>query len=123
MNLLALAAKLVSRVVKHDRISRRAFWPQPKVDSAIVTLVAHAEHNRPLQRDEERLFFDFARPLFRGKRKQILGSISRSTGAPSSRVEIETVLRGVGVAPEARPEAISVDKWVALFRAFPWNRV
>lgn len=121
MNLLALTAQLVSRVTVRERVARHAFWPQPEVDSAIVTLVTHADDKRPLKRDEERLFFDFARPLFQGKRKQILGSIGRSTRTPTD--QVKAILQSVGIAPETRPEAISVDKWAALFRAFTANRI
>lgn len=121
MNLLALMAQLASRITKHDRISRRAFWPQPEVDSTIITLVAHPEGNRPIQRAEEHAFFEFARPIFRGKRKQILGSLSRSLTIPAA--QVSTTLKDLGIAPATRPEAISVDKWVALFRAFTANRV
>lgn len=121
MNLLALAAQLGSRVAVRERVARHVFWPQPEVDSAVVTLLARAEGSRLLNRNEESAFFAFARPIFQGKRKQILGSISRSTRTPADQVKV--TLQSVGIAPEARPEAVSVDKWSALFRAFSKNRV
>ncbi|MBI2625576.1 ribosomal RNA small subunit methyltransferase A [Candidatus Parcubacteria bacterium] len=121
MNLLALAAQLVSRVTKHDRISRRAFWPQPAVDSTIITLVPLAAASRLIKPNDEAAFFFLMRPLFRGKRKQILGSLARSL--KKSPESIHALLEQIGINPKARPEDISVDKWARLFRILEAHRI
>ncbi|MBI3305441.1 ribosomal RNA small subunit methyltransferase A [Candidatus Parcubacteria bacterium] len=121
MNLLALAAQLASRVAKHDRISRRAFWPQPDVDSTIVTLASHAPDKRPIPAAQEEEFFNLVRPLFQTRRKQLAGSLGRTLKlTPPQTIKLLTMAH---IPPEARPQEISVDKWVRLFRILEAHRI
>jgi 16S rRNA (adenine1518-N6/adenine1519-N6)-dimethyltransferase len=49
-------------------VGRRAFWPQPKVDSALVKLKCRAPRFQPR---DEKLFVDVVRVLFSHRRKKI----------------------------------------------------
>ncbi|MEM2839449.1 MAG: 16S rRNA (adenine(1518)-N(6)/adenine(1519)-N(6))-dimethyltransferase RsmA [Thermoplasmata archaeon] len=58
-------------------VSRRAFWPEPKVDSAIVRLKSRPPRFRP---KDERMFVDVVRVLFSHRRKMITNALI--SGAP-----------------------------------------
>ncbi|HUW42836.1 MAG TPA: rRNA adenine N-6-methyltransferase family protein, partial [Thermoplasmata archaeon] len=49
-------------------VNRRCFWPQPKVDSALVLMKSRAPRFQP---KDEKLFVDIVRVLFSHRRKKI----------------------------------------------------
>lgn len=77
------------------------FWPPPKVDSAIVSILPRPE---PLVDDPER-FGDFLHRLFSRRRKQIGTTLGRDADFPE------------GVEPTMRPEQLPIEAMVALFNA------
>jgi 16S rRNA (adenine1518-N6/adenine1519-N6)-dimethyltransferase len=58
----------------HMRVPREAFYPKPRVDSAIVTIRPTSEKLRP--KDEE-LFIDMVRALFTQRRRKLRGVLMR----------------------------------------------
>lgn len=58
-------------------VNRRSFWPQPKVDSAIVKLKCRAPRFQPR---DERLFVDVVRVLFSHRRKKISNGLIALAG-------------------------------------------
>jgi len=54
-------------------VSRSSFWPQPKVDSCVVTLVPKEPPFRPR---DERLYFDVVRAIFSHRRKKVSNSLN-----------------------------------------------
>lgn len=110
VNLQALAAPSIAGLVKPG-----AFNPPPKVDSAI--LILDPLPTPAVTADEESPFSKFVVAAFGQRRKQ-LRRVLRSVRALSAE-EAEAVLARVGVPVEARPEALSVAQFVALFRALP----
>ncbi len=79
------------------------FWPQPKVDSAVVLLRRRAE---PLTTQPQRLSAMLHR-LFSKRRKQLGGILGREIPLP------------VGIDPSMRPEQLTVEQLVALSLALP----
>jgi len=68
-------------------VNRRAFWPQPKVDSAIVLMKGRSPRFQP---KDERLFVDVVRVLFSHRRKKIangLVALSGHLGFPRERMK------------------------------------
>jgi 16S rRNA (adenine1518-N6/adenine1519-N6)-dimethyltransferase len=74
------------------------FWPSPKVDSAVVSLVPHPE---PLTTDPDALRRTLHR-VFGKRRKQVATILGRDTVLPA------------GIDPNGRPEQLTVEQWVAL---------
>ena len=85
---------------------RTCFWPPPKVDSALIAITPTREHGI----DDPHAFAQFVVTTFTKRRKQ-LGTIfgrSRADWPPPES----------GITPDLRPEALSVEQMVMLWRAF-----
>lgn len=88
------------------RVSRRAFWPEPNVDSVIVRLV-----RRPSPAVPQDVFFAVARAGFAQRRKMLRGSL-RAVVDPADR--LEGALSKAGIDPTIRAEELDLQGFVAL---------
>ncbi len=79
-------------------LSPGCFWPQPQVDSAVVSLI---RREAPLAPDVHKLA-EFAHVLFQKRRKQVGAILGRDTPLPP------------GIDPAARPEQLTVEQIAAL---------
>jgi 16S rRNA (adenine1518-N6/adenine1519-N6)-dimethyltransferase len=70
---LTVMLQFRARATRAERISRSAFYPQPRVDSALVTIKPIAGS---LVRNRE-LFEDLVRVLFTQRRRKLLGVLTR----------------------------------------------
>jgi 16S rRNA (adenine1518-N6/adenine1519-N6)-dimethyltransferase len=87
------------------RIPAAAFWPPPKIVSAVVGLVPHAEQPPPaLFAQMERL----TAAAFGQRRKMLRGAL-RALGG-------ETLLEQAGIAPERRAETLEIAEFDRLAR-------
>jgi len=95
------------------RVGARAFRPAPRVDSAIVALRAR-EHPAfaPLAQDP---FLRLVSDAFRHRRKQLRSALRHEAGIDRERAT--RILAESRIAPERRPEELSLDEWVRLARA------
>lgn len=93
------------------KVSRRAFWPVPKVDSAMLCLDVRSASEVPIA--DPSAFAGFVRSFFRHRRKTITHTARRRDDAEQVLAAIATV----GLEPAARPENVSVRHWTDLFRA------
>jgi 16S rRNA (adenine1518-N6/adenine1519-N6)-dimethyltransferase len=85
------------------------FVPRPKVESAVVALARRA--SPPVAVPSEAALFDLVRSGFAQRRKMLRSSLKPVLGDRA--VE---VLKGAGVAPTARAEALGLDEWAAVAR-------
>ena len=92
-----------------SRISRNVFFPAPKVDSVLVTIERRAE----IPWDLERSYIDIARAAFGQRRKNVRNTLS----AVRSIVDVDEVLSAAAVAPDARPETLTVSDFLSLARS------
>ena len=95
------------------------FWPRPKVDSAIVRLDLEPERRAAI--GDLARFHAFVRDVFCHRRKLLRGVLLRlagGKGSPEARARVEAAYAGLGLAPEARAEEITPDRFVLLERAF-----
>lgn len=90
-------------------VSRNAFWPIPRVDSAIVTV-----ERRPMPDVEHEVFRRVVRAAFSQRRKTLRHTIASLMGSPAAAVR---ALAAAGVAPDERPEQLGLDPFVKLARA------
>ena len=93
------------------RVSRRAFYPVPNVDSVIVAI----DRGPQPDVDRERLF-SVIRAAFSQRRKTLRNALAERAGSAGA---AEGVLERAGLAPSARAEELTLDDFVALTRAFP----
>jgi 16S rRNA (adenine1518-N6/adenine1519-N6)-dimethyltransferase len=115
MNLLALSVQLYGDPRIVATIPAGAFYPPPKVDSAVVR-VDLFEHPI-LEPQEIDLFFKLAHAGFGQKRKTLRNSLS--SGLAKSAVKMETYLTSVGIDPRRRAETLYLEEWFDLVRNYP----
>lgn len=110
---LSVGVQAVARVERLMTVPAGAFQPAPKVDSAVLRLTPLGQ---PLVEDREvRGFRRLVTGLFAARRKQVQRGIRQLTGWEGPRVE--RLLAGLGADPVRRPETLSPQEFVALFRA------
>jgi 16S rRNA (adenine1518-N6/adenine1519-N6)-dimethyltransferase len=92
------------------KIPAEAFRPPPEVDSALISLKLPGEKARLGLSDEE--FMEFVKTCFAQKRKTLVNNL-RGIAEP---VKVKATLAGLGLAPAARAEELSVAGLAALFK-------
>ncbi|HVD31212.1 MAG TPA: 16S rRNA (adenine(1518)-N(6)/adenine(1519)-N(6))-dimethyltransferase RsmA [Methylomirabilota bacterium] len=99
------------RIVR--RVPARAFRPAPRVDSAVVALRTWPRPAfAPLAQEP---FLRLVSDAFRHRRKQLRSALGHEAGLERERAT--AVLAAAGIAPDRRPETLSLEEWVALARA------
>lgn len=89
-----------------------SFWPVPEVQSALVSLAFHTQPPHPLE-DPARLEETLAW-TFQHRRKMLRASLAAALGGPD---RAAAALDRAGVAPERRPETLTLEEFVRLTRA------
>lgn len=109
---LTVGVRAVATVERLFRVPAGAFRPPPKVESAVVRLVPLA---RPLVAPERHpAFRGFVQSLFSRRRKQLANTLRAVSGI--DRDAAVAVLAESGIAERARPEQLSIEQIVAVFR-------
>jgi len=109
---LSVGVQVVARVERLFTVPAGAFKPRPKVDSAVLRLSPLQE---PLLGDAEiGAFRRFVVGLFGFRRKQLGRGLRELTGSPPATVV--GWLAEAGVGETARPETLTPERFVRLFR-------
>ncbi len=110
MSLLALGVQFYCEARIVDRIPAGAFYPAPKVDSAVVRMRRRAQP--AVSGVSEEQFFRVARAGFGQRRKQLRNSLASGLSAPPP--QAEAWLRAAGIDPQRRAETLTIEEWGAL---------
>lgn len=110
MNLLAVAVQFYAEAKIVSYVSKKSFWPQPKIDSAIIKIIPQKVTNLPTNNHKK--FFEIIRAGFSSKRKMLKNNLS-STSLEASK--IEKALKEIGLNPKARAENLSISDWLKLY--------
>lgn len=105
---VSVLVRYVAEARVAGRVSRRAFYPVPGVDSVIVRIVRHAA----LDVDRGSLEA-VVRAAFGQRRKTLRNTLAGLMGGPAA---AEAALRRAGIDPGARAEEVGVDGFLALAR-------
>jgi 16S rRNA (adenine1518-N6/adenine1519-N6)-dimethyltransferase len=109
-SLLALSVQVYGKPQIAARIPAGAFFPAPKVDSAVLRIDIYPN---PLVSNELlQTFFKLIRAGFGQKRKTLRNSLS--AGLHISPPEAETLLAKAGIDPKRRAETLSIEEWKGL---------
>jgi len=110
MNLLAVGVQFygMPRIVGH--IKADAFYPGPKVDSAIIRI--DLPETPRIQVNNVDTFFAVAKAGFSQKRKQIHNSLV--AGLALRREEVARFLQAAEIDPKRRAETLSLEEWAKL---------
>jgi 16S rRNA (adenine1518-N6/adenine1519-N6)-dimethyltransferase len=116
MNLLAVSVQFYGQARIVARLKAGAFYPRPKVDSAVVQIDLSSTARASMSVRDVDMFFQLARAGFGQRRKQLHNALASGLGRP--REEIDAALARAGVDPRRRAETLALEEWAALTRAF-----
>lgn len=110
MSLLSLSVQYYGRPQLGFSVEPGAFVPIPAVYSAVV----HVSDIHPGEASAEKMF-RLARMGFAGRRKQLQNSLAAGLHRPAT--EVADILLKTGIAPEIRPQELSVQNWLTLAKS------
>lgn len=115
MSLLALSVQAYSQVRLVQQVPASSFFPQPKVDSAVV----HCDVSKPnprywaLDLQERAIFWQLAHAGFASKRKQLKNNL-QSVFTQKTMTEIAEMLKELGLKETCRAQELSIEQWCGL---------
>jgi 16S rRNA (adenine1518-N6/adenine1519-N6)-dimethyltransferase len=106
---LSVMAQLLAKVEILRTIPPQAFWPMPKIESALVRMTRHDELGPKAGE-----FTRFLHGVFSYRRKMLRKGLIESSIAEAV---ADQALARTGFDPRLRPEELSPPQWLALFHA------
>jgi len=124
MSLLAVAVQFYSQPEIAGYVSKKSFWPKPKVDGVIVKLPRITDHEAKIK--DVGQFFKIVKAGFSHPRKQLANNFVSSISVLSaadiskrlSKEKTNSWLLVNNIQPSQRAETLTVDDWVRLAQNF-----
>ncbi len=116
MSLLALSIQVYGKPEIVAKIPAGAFYPPPKVDSAVIRISLYDEPRIPTALLDD--FFRLAKAGFSQKRKNLRNSLS--AGLHLAKEETESLLHDAGIDPGRRAETLNLEEWGELVKK--WDK-
>ncbi|MBE6031548.1 MAG: 16S rRNA (adenine(1518)-N(6)/adenine(1519)-N(6))-dimethyltransferase RsmA [Clostridiales bacterium] len=110
---LSVAVQYYCEVVDVAKVPRDVFYPQPNVDSAVLRLDLRKE--RPVELDDESVFFACVKSGFGQRRKTLHNSLSGVCGL--SKEQVSEALEEAGIDPVRRAETLDLKEFARLANA------
>lgn len=95
------------------RVPPGAFFPKPRVESAVFQLYVNREIEKLLPNARREDFFSFVSRGFSKRRKMLATSLAWKS---DSKEIIRGMIEEIGLNPKVRPEDLTVQDWLRLFR-------
>ncbi|MBC8335764.1 MAG: ribosomal RNA small subunit methyltransferase A [Anaerolineales bacterium] len=110
MSLLALSVQVYGKPEIAANIPAGAFYPPPKVDSAVIQIELYNEPRIPTHLLDD--FFRLAKAGYSQKRKTLRNALAG--GLRISTTEVEDLLHAVEIDPRRRAETLTLKEWGGL---------
>lgn len=114
MSLLAVSVQFYAKAKIVSYITKKSFWPSPKVDSATIKIDTRYK-KQETGIDTEKLF-KVVRAGFSQPRKQLSNNLSKSLS--KSKGQVNLWLLKNKISPEQRAETLKVGDWINLAKDF-----
>lgn len=114
--ILTIAVGLYADVEMVCDVSKNAFIPPPKVDSAVVKITPRETPRVKLQ--DEELFFEVVKASFGERRKTIRNSLKNRLNLPIDVEILDDVLKKAEIDPKRRGETLSIEEFARLSEEF-----
>lgn len=111
---LSLWAELYSRPRILFAVSPHAFFPPPRVESAVVKFEIIPKSD--LKEEEEELLRKVIRSAFTYRRKTIFNALQLGGDLPLSAEKISAALKAAGISPQTRGEKLTLKQFQDLSR-------
>lgn len=111
MSLLGVSVQFYGQPCIVARVPARAFYPAPKVDSAILRV--DVRDHVPLSLAQRDDFFRVVQAGFAEKRKQLHNSLTHHLHRKNE--EVRASLAAACIDPSRRAETLTIDEWLALW--------
>ncbi len=116
MSILAVSVQFYAEVKIISYVSKKSFWPQPKVDSAIIKIMPKKDWARSgLDQYGICRFFEIVKAGFSQPRKQLANNLSKKLDL--ERKEVEEWLSENDIKPSQRAETLNVKDWINLTKS------
>ncbi len=117
MNMLAVSVQFyaIPKIISY--VSKNSFWPQPKVDSAIIKITPTSKKSEMLfLRLQGGVIFQLVKAGFSSKRKQLINSLSK--GLNLNKETTKNLLNKAKINPNARAENLTIENWLKLYENY-----
>jgi 16S rRNA (adenine1518-N6/adenine1519-N6)-dimethyltransferase len=119
MNILAVSVQAYAKPEIVGFISKKSFWPQPKVDSTVIKVkplnVSSKESQFMTKRQNRDLFFKVVKAGFSQPRKQVANNLSKKLKLDKERVKLWLLEQKI--KPTQRAETLSLNNWFSLSKS------
>ena len=119
MSLLAISVQFYARPKIISYVSKKSFWPQPKVDSAILQIDPLITADR--KQINADLFFRIVKAGFSQPRKQVLNNLSN--GLKLKKGMVKSWLLKNKIQPSQRAETLDIEDWINLSKTYDQKNI
>jgi len=105
MSILSVAVQFYAEPEIITYVSKKSFYPKPKVDSAIIKIIPRPYVGRATSHINTEKFFNLVKRGFSAKRKMLKNNIP------------EIDFEKLGLNPKVRAENLSIDDWLKVFHS------
>ena len=119
MSLLAVSVQFYAKPEIISFISKKSFWPSPKVDGAIIRITPLITTDK--KRINVDLFFRIVKAGFSQPRKQLVNNLlalSLPKGVKLEKEKVQNWLLKNKISPSQRAETLSAQDWLWLAKNF-----
>ena len=109
MSILAVSVQFYSNPKILSYVSKKSFYPQPKVDSAIIKIILEKKYKINIDK-----FFKVVKAGFSQPRKQLANNLSKQLKI--NKKELSSLLLNKGIKPTQRAETLFVNNWIDLLK-------
>jgi len=111
LSLLGVSVQFYGEPKIIEHVPARAFYPAPKVDSAILRIDLKDEV--PLTPGQRDSFFHLVQAGFSERRKQLHNSLAH--GLHRKNADVQPWLQAANIDPSRRAETLSIEDWLRLW--------
>lgn len=112
-SLLSMSVEFFAQAKLVGMVPSSCFWPQPKVDAAIIVI---APHQKYLSQVDPKNFFQIVKAGFSQKRKQLKNSLAAGLRLEPSKVAEQ--LEEININSACRAQHLVVDEWIKIANHF-----
>jgi len=115
LSILAISVAVFGKARLVAKISRRYFWPEPSIDSAVIRIDRYLNPLVPLE--EQKRFFRVVKAGFSSRRKKLSNALAG--GLHLTPEVVKKALNQAEIDLNARAQELDIEKWALLSGKLP----